>query len=48
MNEPVPRELRQIPIDLIEVLNPRERNSQVFAEIVANIKVVGLKKPRVG
>jgi ParB family chromosome partitioning protein len=45
MNEPVPRELRQIPIDLIEVLNPRERNSQVFAEIVANIKVVGLKKP---
>ena len=38
-------ELQMIPIDLIEVLNPRERNSRVFEEIVGNIKSIGLKKP---
>ena len=27
------------------MLNPRERNGKVFAEIVANIKAIGLKKP---
>lgn len=37
--------LRMIPIDQIEVLNPRERNSRVFDTIAANIKDVGLKKP---
>ncbi len=33
----VPREgeLKLIPIDAIEVLNPRERNSKIFEEIVA-------------
>jgi ParB family chromosome partitioning protein len=43
----VPREgeLRLIPIDAIEVLNPRERNSKIFEEIVGNIKAIGLKKP---
>jgi len=38
-------EMRMIPIDLIDVLNPRERNKVVFDEIVANIKAIGLKKP---
>ena len=38
-------ELRMIPIAQIEVLNPRERNKQVFEQIVENIKSVGLKKP---
>ncbi len=38
-------EMQLIPIDLIDVLNPRERNKHVFDEIVANIKAIGLKKP---
>ncbi|UIF86283.1 ParB/RepB/Spo0J family partition protein [Cupriavidus sp. UYPR2.512] len=38
-------EIRMIPIDQIEVINPRERNSRVFDEIVGNIKTIGLKKP---
>ena len=38
-------DLRMIPIDRIEVLNPRDRNKQVFEQIVENIKSVGLKKP---
>lgn len=38
-------ELRMIPIDRIHVLSPRDRNARVFAEIVANIKALGLKKP---
>lgn len=45
MSEIKPQEIRRIPIDRIEVLNPRERNSQVFGEIVSNIKAIGLKKP---
>ncbi|WP_086381399.1 plasmid partitioning protein RepB C-terminal domain-containing protein [Caballeronia sordidicola] len=40
-----PAEVRMIPIDQIEVINPRERNSLVFDEIVGNIKTIGLKKP---
>jgi ParB family chromosome partitioning protein len=40
-----PREIRLIPIDRIEVLNPRERSSRVFDDIVRNIKTIGLKKP---
>jgi len=39
------REIRQIPIDRIEVLNPRERNNRAFSDIVGNIKSIGLKKP---
>ena len=39
------RELRMIPIDLVEVMNPRERNGRVFEQIVDNIKTLGLKKP---
>lgn len=38
-------EVRMIPIDQIDVLNPRDRNKRVFEEIVGNIKAIGLKKP---
>lgn len=38
-------DIRLIPIDRIEVLNTRERNSAAFEEIVENIKTIGLKKP---
>ncbi|WP_445937950.1 plasmid partitioning protein RepB C-terminal domain-containing protein [Pseudomonas sp.] len=38
-------ELKMIPLEAIEVLNTRERNSRVFDEIVGNIKNIGLKKP---
>lgn len=40
-----PSELRMIPLDRIEVLNPRERNSRVFEQIIGNIQNIGLKKP---
>lgn len=40
-----PGELQMISIDKIEILNPRERNTRVFEEIVDNIKTIGLKKP---
>ncbi|WP_321957652.1 plasmid partitioning protein RepB C-terminal domain-containing protein [Paraburkholderia bannensis] len=38
-------EIRLIRLDQIEVLNPRDRGSRVFEEIVENIKNIGLKKP---
>ena len=31
-------ELRMIPLNRIEILNPRERNSRVFEQIVGNIE----------
>lgn len=34
-----------IPVDQIRVLNPRARNPTVFADIVENIRLVGLKRP---
>lgn len=37
--------MRMIPLHLIDVLNPRERNRRVFDEIITNIKTIGLKKP---
>ena len=37
--------LLMIPIDKIEVLNPRDRNSRIFDDIVGNIKNIGPKKP---
>ena len=40
-----PGEIRMIPIELVDVLNTRERNKGVFDEIVGNIKAIGLKKP---
>ena len=42
---PILAELQQIPLDRIDVLNPRERNNKVFDVIVDNIKTLGLKKP---
>jgi ParB family chromosome partitioning protein len=38
-------EVRMIPIDKIEVINPRARDSHTFGEIVKNIQAIGLKKP---
>ncbi len=38
-------ELRMVPVDAVDVLNPRERNDKVFDEIVVNIRRIGLKKP---
>jgi len=38
-------EIRQVPIDLITVLNPRVRNKRVFQELVDSIAALGLKKP---
>ena len=40
-----PSELRMISLDQIEILNPRERNSRVFEQIIDNIHNIGLKKP---
>lgn len=40
-----PREVRIIPMERIDVLNPRERNQRIFSEIVDNIGAIGLKKP---
>jgi len=40
-----PDAVRVIPIDRIEVLNSRDRNTKIFEEIVGNIKSIGLKKP---
>ena len=34
-------ELRMIPLNRIEILNPRERNSRVFEQIVGNIQSIG-------
>lgn len=43
--EKITSELQIIPITLIDVLNPRDRNSLIFEDIVGNIKNIGLKKP---
>jgi ParB family chromosome partitioning protein len=40
-----PERVSLIPIDRIEVLNSRDRNTRIFEEIVGNIKAIGLKKP---
>jgi ParB family chromosome partitioning protein len=37
--------IEMIPIDLIDVVNPRERNRKIFKEFVSNIATVGLKRP---
>ena len=37
--------VRMIPVQLINILNPRERGKKKFAQIVANIAKLGLKKP---
>ncbi len=38
-------EIHLIPIEQIDILNPRDRNEKVFSEIVDSIRLVGLKKP---
>jgi ParB family chromosome partitioning protein len=45
MTEHRPGTLQMIPVERVDVLNPRERNDRVFGEIVGNIKSIGLKKP---
>ena len=42
--KPLPK-VELIPVELINVVNPRIRNKKIFKEIVANIAEVGLKKP---
>lgn len=44
MNSPDPI-VQMIPIDQVNVLNPRSRNKIVFQGIVSNISNLGLKKP---
>jgi ParB family chromosome partitioning protein len=44
-DQPRPQHLQMIPIDRIEVLNPRARNKRQHREIVDNIDAVGLKRP---
>lgn len=39
------RQIRMIPIEKINILNPRVRNQKIFAEITDNIAEVGLKRP---
>ncbi|MCW5749629.1 MAG: ParB/RepB/Spo0J family partition protein [Alphaproteobacteria bacterium] len=38
-------QVRSIPVDAIQVLNPRGRNQRVFQDLVESIRVQGLKKP---
>lgn len=45
MDLQVPQEIQSIPINTIRILNPRARNPAKFAEIIENIKRVGLKRP---
>lgn len=45
MNQtPIPQ-IRMVPIEEIEILNPRTRNQRIFNELVASIAHLGLKKP---
>jgi ParB family transcriptional regulator, chromosome partitioning protein len=37
--------VQMVPVNLINVLNPRSRNKVVFQSIVSNISNIGLKKP---
>ena len=39
------QQVQLIPIDRINILNPRERNKKIFREITANIAEIGLKRP---
>jgi ParB family chromosome partitioning protein len=44
MNETAPM-VQMVPVNQINVLNPRSRNKVVFQGIVSNISNIGLKKP---
>ncbi|WP_443749348.1 plasmid partitioning protein RepB C-terminal domain-containing protein [Asticcacaulis solisilvae] len=41
----LPPSIKLIPVDRINVLNPRARNQKVFHDIANNMKTVGLKRP---
>ena len=45
MSAPSVSDLQMIPMDSVEVLNPRDRSNRIFEVIVDNIKTLGLKKP---
>src|SRR6476620_1281222 len=46
MNDPPsPPAVQMIPLRLIDVVNPRDRNRKAFKESVANSVAVGLKRP---
>lgn len=40
-----PSKVQMIPVDRINILNPRVRNKKIFGEIIQNISKVGLKRP---
>jgi ParB family chromosome partitioning protein len=44
-NPPSLPAIEMIPVQLIDVVNPRDRNRKAFKEFVANIAAVGLKRP---
>jgi ParB family chromosome partitioning protein len=37
--------VEEVPLDKIDILNPRERKQKVFQELIASIRLLGLKKP---
>jgi ParB family chromosome partitioning protein len=39
------REIRQVPVANVRVINPRARNKKIFQELVTSIAHLGLKKP---
>jgi ParB family chromosome partitioning protein len=45
MKDDTEQSVTMIPLDHIEVVNPRVRNTKVFREIVENISKIGLKRP---
>jgi|APFEC2959095136_1045048.scaffolds.fasta_scaffold02242_3 ParB family chromosome partitioning protein len=46
MNDPADEyRVETIPIERIDVINPRVRNKKIFKEIVSNIAELGLKRP---
>lgn len=45
MTDPNASSVQMVPIDRINVINPRLRNKRIFKEIIANIEQLGLKKP---
>lgn len=45
MNATFDPKVRMIPVDRINVLNPRDRGRHKFTQIVGNIARLGLKKP---
>jgi ParB family chromosome partitioning protein len=42
---PDPQTVEMIPVDRINVINPRARNKKLFKEIISNIAELGLKRP---